>query len=324
MLRFPKTYFASAAMILAGSLAIALAQQPGPKPVRRAQPPKFDSSASSNFFNNALDEGLAGPRPNLGKPNAVANNTPAVGTPAAGNTGGSGSGTGWSSIISGATIEDSIKSLKLQTDASVTTPSDFAGKGYKTVRRDFSVLAMLFAITGDYDGDVRFKNDAPAARDVFARTAANAKVGTQQVFNEAKLRKTELGELVGGTSPYGGKEAERKPTWNTVCDRSPLMQHLESIYEPKLKPALASEAQFKANSEELVKDAEIIAAIGQVMMQNGMEDADADDYKVFCQRLVKAGKDIVDGVKLKNFQSASAAGGEIGKCCTECHENYRS
>jgi len=73
-----------------------------------------------------------------------------------------------------------------------------------------------------------------------------------------------------------------------------------------------------------VKDAEMIAAIGEAMAQNGMEDADADDYKAFCKRLVKAGKDIVDGVKLKNFQSASTAAADIGKACTECHENYRS
>jgi cytochrome c556 len=183
---------------------------------------------------------------------------------------------------------------------------------------------MLFAIAGDYDADVRFKKDAPAARDVFARTAANSKVGTQQVFNEAKLRKQELSDMVGGTSPFAGKDAERKPTWNTVCDRSPLMQHLESIYEPRLKPAMASESQFKSKSDEIMQDAEMIAAIGQVMMQNGMEDADADDYKAFCNRLVKAGKDIVDGVKLKNFQAASAGSAEIGKVCTECHENYRS
>src|SRR5262245_35167748 len=98
--------------------------------------------------------------------------------------------------------------------------------------------------------------------DVFARTAANSKVGTSQVFQEAKLRKAELQDLVGGSSPYQGKDAEAKAAWNTVCDRSPLMQHLEKIYEPELKPLLSDKGQFTANLEKVTHNAEIIGAIG--------------------------------------------------------------
>ena len=199
------------------------------KTVKRAQPPKF--SKTDNFYADAFKEGLVGERPgNLSQPAAVATggNTAA---PGSGSTTGSGAGgvagSGWAALISGPTIEDEIKALKLQVDQNVTTPSDFAGKGYKLARRDFSMLAMLFGIAGEYEGDVRWKNDAPAARDVFARTANNAKVGTQQVWQEAKLRKDELTDLIGGSSPYGGKEAEAKAAWKDVCGRAPLMQHLE-------------------------------------------------------------------------------------------------
>src|SRR5690606_11712664 len=128
-------------------------------------------------------------------------------------------------IVSATTVEDMVKGHKLQVDQNVTTPTDFAGKGYKVASRDFSILAMLFAIAGEYDCDVRWKKDAPAARDVFARTAANAKVGTPQVYQEAKLRKEELADLLNGSSPYGGKESEVAAPWKDVCGRSPLMQH---------------------------------------------------------------------------------------------------
>lgn len=314
------------ASVLLVSAAALFAQGKGPRTVKRAQPPKFDNAVKDTFFADAFKEALVGERPaDLNK--AVASSGPKVGpgpaTPA-GDGGGASSGTGWSSLISSSTIEDEIKALRKNVDAGVTTPSDFAGKGYKAARRDFSMLAMLFAIIGDYDGDVRFKKSAPAARDVFARTAANAKVGTSQVFNEAKIRKQELGDLLNGSDPFGGKEAEKKPTWTQVCDRSPLMQHLEAIFEPRLKQNLSDKGRFTNNAEEVVRDAEVIAAIGQVMMAEGMEDADADDYKQFCAKLVKAGKDITEAVKLKNFDAASAAAAAIGKSCTECHEAYRS
>ena len=295
------------------------------KSVKRAQPPKFDKKGEV-FYPDAFKEGLVGSRPaDLGKaaaPSVTAGNPTGPG-PAAGPSGGV-AGSGWSAIISGQTIEDEVKELKKLIDADVTTPSDYAGKGYKVARRDFSMVAMLFGIAGEFDGDVRWKKDAPAARDVFARTAANSKVGTSQVFQEAKLRKAELQDLVGGASPYQGKDSEAKAVWNTVCDRSPLMQHLEKIFEPELKPLLSDKGQFTANIDKVTHDAEIIGAIGAVLAKSGMEDADADEYKAFCTKLQKAAKEIVDAAKIKNFDAASSAGTAIGKACTECHEGYRS
>lgn len=297
------------------------AQQKG-KTIKRAQPPKFEKKGDP-FYDDAFKDGLVGARPaDLGKAAAPAA-TVGTPTPAASGTGGL-AGSGWSAVISGQTIEDEVKELKKLIDLEVTTPSDYAGKGYKVARRDFSMLAMLFGIAGEFDGEVRWKKESPAARDVFARTAANSKVGTSQVFQEAKLRKGELQDMVGGSSPFQGKDGDAKAVWNTVCDRSPLMQHLDRIFEPQLKPLLSDKGQFTANLDKVTHDAEIIGAIATVLAKDGMEDADADEYKVFCVKMQKAAKEIVEAAKVKNFDAASSAGTAIGKACTECHEGYRS
>jgi hypothetical protein len=298
------------------------------KAVKRAQPPKFDKAGA--FYSDAFAEGLVGERPaNLSQGVAVASS--GASTPL--NTGGKTSaaaatpvaaGTGWSAIISATTIEDEVKALKLAVDQGVTTPSDFAGKGHKATRRDLSMLAMLFGIAGEYDGEVRWKSQAPAARDVLGRTAANAKVGTSQVFQEAKLRKEELQDLVGGGNPFTDKEAETKANWKDVCGRAPLMQHLEAIWEPRLKPLLADGGKLTANADKVQHDAEIIAAMGEVLGKEGMPDADSDEYKAFCAKLRDGAKAILDGVKTKNFDSAAQGSATIGKTCTECHESYRS
>jgi len=306
--------------------AFVSAQTKGKKTVRRAQPPKVEHRPEI-FFDDALKEALSGPRPaNLGQkaPAVAASPGSATSAPPAGSSAADATGGGWSSVISAATVEDEIKSLKLLVDVEVTTPSDYAGKGYKVARRDFSVLAMLFAIAGEYDGDVRWKKDAPAARDVFARTAANSKAGSLQVFNEAKLRKQELQDLVGGQSPYEGKNAEAKANWGSICDRPPLMQHLETMFDPRVKAAVSDEGNFKSNLEKLSHDAEILAAIGTVLAKEGMADADSDDYKVFCQTVRKSGREIVEACKNKNYAAASSAVSAIGKACNDCHENYRS
>ncbi len=301
-------------------------QTKGKKPVKRAEPPKIEHRPEI-FFGDAFKEALSGSRPaNLGpSAKAVAGNpgTPASTPPAGSSAPADTSASGWSAIISAAAVEDEIKAQKLLVDADVTTPSAYAS-GHKSGRRDFSMLAMLFAIAGEYDGDIRWKKDAPAARDVLARTAANSKVGTQQAYNEAKLRKQELQDLVGGQSPYEGKEAEVKAQWPTVCDRAPLMQHLEQMFDPRVKAAVSDEGNFKSNVEKLSHDAEILAAVGAVLAKEGMEDADGDEYQAFCEVLKASGREIVEACKNKNYDAASSAVSAIGKACNDCHELYRS
>ncbi len=204
-----------------------IASGQGRKLANRAKLPTFDSAKTDRIFFSDVFARLEGERP--ANPNASVVQAPVGGTPAGGDTA-EGQSYAWSKIISGASIEDEVKAIKLATDKNITTPQDFAGRGYKEVRRDFSVLAMLFAIVNEYDGDVRFKRDAAAARDVFARTASNAKAGNNNVYNESKKRKDELQDLLNGAVLAEKVEAEDND-WTKIADRSPLMQRLEAAQE---------------------------------------------------------------------------------------------
>jgi len=301
------------------------------RPVRatqRAQPPDWDRRSTAGvFFENAFTEGLVGQRPpSLGSVAATVPVPPAGGPPPATPSaqpapGSSTGGYAWSQVISPAVIEDEIKSLKLAVDQVVTTPTKFAGSDYKNARRYFSLLAMLFAIVAEYDGEVRWKQDAPAARDLFARTAGNAKVGTIQVFNEAKQRKDDLSELIGGGRLQGQGAAETD--WSLVCDRSPLMQWLERALDERLAPASAEAPQFQRGRDQLLHDAELVAAIAAVLGSAGMDDADDEEYAAFCARMKGGALQVVEAVKLNDQAKARAAVGEINKACSECHEAYR-
>ncbi len=316
-------YLLIAAAILSLPMVVVLAQTKAPKTVKRAQPGKLRSDI---FYADAFKEGLVGERPaDLGKAGAVAAAGPASSAPAAGSSAAAGpAGSGWSALISPGTIEDGIKSLKQLVDKEVTTLSDFKGKGHKLARREYTMLAMLFGIASEYEGDVRWKKDSAAARDAFGRSAGNFKVATDAAFNEAKARKQELGELVGGSSPYGGKSGEAKTNWPQIAGRAPLMQYLETAWEPRLKPALSDKAAFTANADKVLRDAEMFAAIGEVLAKEGMADAEAAEYKDFSLKLRDGAKQIINAVKQKDFGEASKASAIIGKACTECHENYRS
>jgi cytochrome c556 len=302
------------------SLASLSAQKSGGKPGQRARLPKFDNGKEKGVFFENIFEKLVGPRVVNDTPTVVENTNP--GSPGGDDPGGI-AGSGWAEIISPEVIENEIKAIKVKVDSDVDTPSDFKGRGYKRARRHFTVLAIMFAVIGEYDGDVRFQEYAPAARELFAKAARNCKAGSTPTYNEAKLRKADLQDLVGGGGIEAPGKFEKAAKWATVCDRSPLMQRLEFAIQQTLQPMTADKSEFLAQGEAILHEAEMVAVMAEVLCKAGMEDADDETYTGFAQQMKKSARNIVDAVKLKNDEAARKAVGEINKACSNCHEDYR-
>ena len=291
------------------------------KPAKRAKLPEFNESQTSRIFFTDAFAKAEGERP--ANPNASAAPTAAPGAPGGTASEAAVSAYAWSKIISSTTIEDEVKAIKFSADTNVKTPTDFAGRGYKVVRRDFSMLAAMFAIINEYDGDVRWKKDAAAARDLFARTASNAKAGGNiNVYNEAKKRRDDLLDLLNGSS-LAAKAEEQANNWEHIVDRSPVMQRLETAAEKNLAPWTSSKGEFSSNIEQVLHEAEIVAALSEVLTREGMTDADDDDYVAYARLMKTSALDVVAAVKLNNDEQARKATGEIAKACSDCHDNYR-
>lgn len=287
--------------------------------VKRAKPPHWNRSASDAFFTDAREK-LQGERPAHGGLAAPAD----PGRPADEPGGGGGGTFTWSKLIEPDTVEDEIKSLQKQFSETITTPAPFKGGGAKTARRQLTELAVLFAIIAEYDGDVRWKKDAVNMRELIGRTGMNCKVGTDASFNEAKLRKDELETLVRGGASPSVAGADPKVAWEKIAGRPPLMQRLEALQQQGIAVYTANAADFNKNLDKALKEAELIAAIAEVIQRPGFEFTDDDQYLNFAKAMRDAALTIVDAAKSKNYDAARAASGKIDKACSQCHEGYRS
>ena len=298
-----------------------VAAQSGGKKYRRAKLPKFSSQEASRIFFDDVFSTLVGQRPSADSDGQkVVPST--VSSPDATPDATAGGGMAWSKIVSATTIEDVIKTLKLGLDKLFTTPSAFAGRGYKPARQSFTLLAMLFAVVDQYDGDVRWKSQAPVARDMFARTAANLKAGGSiQVYNEAKQRKLDLDDIVRGSRLEG--EAEEDKTWDTIVDRTPLMQLLETRFETNLKQWTNSKSEFNKDLEKVQREAEMVVVIAEVLMAEDMDDAGDDEYREFAQLLKDGGQKVVQAVKSDDVDLAAKGVTDISRSCVDCHDFYR-
>ena len=299
----------------------------GQRKPERVKPPTFTSEQMNGvFFPDAASQ-LKGQRPtSQAAPRASAgptNGKPATGGATAGSaTGDAGNDElAWHNLISPTALEDLIKGSKLRLDKTITTPAAFAGGGFAVARKEFSMQALLFAIIETYPTDVRWKSSAPVARELMSRVAANTKVGSAQVHDEAKKRMLDLGDLTNGTQLSG--KAGGEIDWSKLIDHAPTMQLLEWALQDSISPSTASPEAFAKNKDSLQHHAELVAVLGKVMTVEEMPFADDKEYIALAQEMISQARQVVLAVKADNPELARQATAKIGQSCTKCHDTFR-
>jgi hypothetical protein len=304
------------------------AEGPADSGKRRALPPKWNQSTLDKFFPDPRAT-LEGERPAFGNTSGAATNKSHTDDGgAAGNTADSAIplATGdfaWSKLIAPESLVDEIKSYPSLVKADVKSPSDFKGGGFKRARRDFSMLAVAFAVIAEYDGEVRWKNQAAVARDLFARAGFNCKAATDQTFSESKARADDLAALIRGESLPASANPEPKIEWPKVANRPPLMSRLELAQQNRLAVWTANPGDFAKNLDGISREAQIVAVLAEVIQRDGFEFTDDGNYKGFARDLQKHALEIAEAARVKNFDQARLAAGELAKACSNCHGSFR-
>ncbi len=295
------------------------------KPIRAEAPVFSTGQFDSVFFENPASQ-LNGSRPTFAEMagSTAANNSTRLNAPAAASENPpSVDPHGWKELIAPNSLEDLIKAGKLRLDKIVTTPAAFKGGGFVDARTEFSLQALLFAIIESYPADVRWKSSSSEARQLFTRVAANTKIGSDQVFAEAKARLLDLNDLIGGTPLVALKRDSEEIDWSNLIDRVPLMHLLDWAHQENLSKLVASEAEFKNNGDAVQRYAELIAVLGKIALGEEMPDASDDDYATLAKAMVTQAQQVSLAVKTGNADLARSAAAQIGQTCTNCHDNFQ-
>ncbi len=310
--------FVALGLVLVAGLGVVVAAE------KRSPAPSFQSDQLRGVFFDKLDDALRGDLPSLSSLRGASTaSTPNASGPTANiaASAAEGNASGWAKLVSPASLEDEVKRVRLRYDNGITTPGAFNGGGFQDARRDLSILATLFAVISEYNGDVRWKDQAGAARDLIARSAFNCKAGSTQVYNEAKLRKNDLEDLVSG-SGLANRESEPQADWSMIVDRSPMMEYLEGLSEA-LQDASNSEASIKSNTETIKRQAELIAMVGQVLVKEGMDEADDKEYQKLSNSMTTAASNVASAIERGDLATIREAVGAITQSCDACHEQFR-
>lgn len=309
------------ALIVFGSLICAagfavidgIAQQKKVRRVVRVARPTFEENNWQDIYFEDVDSALVGARPEISEPEA-----PTV----AANESESSTSTGaWSDVVSSSTLEDEAKSLVQKLNTTLTSPVKFK-TSYTDVNQIFSELALVFAIIQQYDGDVRWKDDAPNALAAMQRAAVNSRNSSDASYEYCNLRKFELTDLIRGENYPQIETPSETIDWTNVIDRSPSMIRLQ-ISDDQIKQWTAAEDEFESNTDKIFHEAQWVSAIARVIAMEDMDDTDDDGYLEFCGSMEEAAKETVDAVKLNDYGRASKYANLMSQSCSNCHEEWK-
>ena len=288
--------------------------------MQRAKPPVWSQDVLDEFFVDAREQ-LVGERP--AKLAAGAATAASAGQGSAAAVGVENAGAApWSQVISGDALAAEVKQLAASLRDPLANPAKFKSGGYKTCRAAFNELAVLFAVIAEYDGDVRWQEDAPMLRDALSRAARNCKTGTDQTFAEAAELRTQLDDLIRGER-LGGKPAPPPERWSDLADRPLLMTRMESALQEGISPALSSARDFSRKSVDVQQEAEVLSLLAAVIDREEFEYWDDENFQEHSSALRAASRDLTRAAAEANYEAARAAAGAASQSCSACHEGYR-
>lgn len=289
-------------------------------PELRARRPQLDQQVNP-FFKDFQAEALVGSPPDwsqlskMGKPGSSSI------TGAAGSEVAEGAG-GFDSLISSSVMEDEIKKSANLLTTQITTPVKFRSD-YRDVHQTYSQLAALFAINEVYAGEVRWHDDAPAFRELMGRTAAGTRVSTPQAYQMALQTREDLQQIIRGGRASVSASGEPLEDWGGVVDRTPMMSWLEQLATEEMRQFSSDEETIKENQSELLHDAELVAAIAQLLVQPEMDEYDDDDYAAHAQAMKRAALEVKNALELQDYQGVQDAVNSINQSCDDCHADFR-
>ncbi len=227
----------------------------------------------------------------------------------------------WSALISPEVIEDEIKAQQLRLGDAVSSPARFKAGEYQNARAHLAMLAVLFAIDAEHDEPMRWRREAPAMRDALAHAATSSSVASSEAFAEAQARSQDLEGLIRG-NPAAMSQSAQSWDWSNSPQFESLMKRLEQA-QKGLTGLEARGGNRARNAEQWSREAQLIAALAEVIDRQEQEALEAKAYREHAAAMRTNAVALREAIERKNAEQMRTSLMGISKACDDCHAEFR-
>ena len=253
-------------------------------------------------------------------PNMVAA-TPQPAETTASATAASGDTTQWSTLIPGMVLDEEAKLIRSRLTSNLQTVATY-NNSIDAVSTDTLVLAALAGIAERTDGEVRWKDRAPVVRqlsyDVWSAVGSRG----MKAFRETQLPFEKLRDAMDGARVEA--DADPDVPMNEYADRSSMMIRIKQSSD-WLRTNVSTEKNLSddAIKRDVIREASLLAALGQVVAQPDYDYAEEDEYTQMTRDFVQAALGMREAAETEDFAKYQSAYKGMMKQCGVCHARYQ-
>jgi hypothetical protein len=281
-------------------------------------PPQWSAADRAPFFDDAFAE-LQGERPSFQRAppaEAARDETAAKDGPADAND-----AVAWNTLVSAEVLETEVKRQATLIRDACQSPERFKAGGNRQFRDAALLIAQLMQVIGEYPETIRWRESAPAAAQLLARSGANARTASDAVFRDAQARGEDLQRLLRGERLEAPTGDDSWPA--AAADRGVAMRRMELAHAERLPEWLGLPRGLARHAGELEHEAEVLAALAVLVTREGYPDADSPNYVELGRALRDASVALREAVQRQDGAGAETALRRAGQACAACHDAYR-
>ena len=231
-------------------------------------------------------------------------------------------GVAWNDLLPADILQAEAKKVLNRSKAWLQGQGTYNGN-YKDISVDGSVMAALAGVAAETTAEVSWKANAPYIRD-FGHEMAEAATGLgKDNYEKSKVAFDKLDAIFSGTVPADAKKPSPTRPFHETASREGLMKRIDKA-KNWMRDNINTEAKLKGESEAIVHEAMVIAALGKIVAAEGYSSADEADYQQFANALINGAKDAAAAAKDQSFQKFTDSMNKVNKSCEQCHANYGS
>ncbi|MEX0717705.1 MAG: hypothetical protein WD066_14015 [Planctomycetaceae bacterium] len=227
----------------------------------------------------------------------------------------------WADAIGHDVLDDEVKKIVNRLNEKLQTVGTY-NSSHLELPPHINTLAVLAEVAVEHPGEVRWKDKAKYIRDLAGRMAA------EKLQQGAKSHKAlqepfeQITVLMSGSDPGGLPDSPERRPFSEVSEFFYIMKRIESG-STWLKVNVTSDEALSSSKEDVLREAGVLSVLGKVIVSEGSDYADFEDFVGYSKDLVEAGRQMTAAAHAGNFAEYDKGITRAYKACQECHSVYK-
>lgn len=228
----------------------------------------------------------------------------------------------WAGLISMATIDEEVKSIRNFMTENVQSVGTF-NSSMLMIPPKAAALGALSEVVKDHSETVSWKDDAKYIRDL------SKKINSAPLQRGAKDQKRvqELFEAISDTlnrsRPAGLEEPPETDSFAEVAEMRLLMMRMEEA-EKKMKTEAGTESAMGSKKELILHESSMMAVMAKIVSTPGYGYGDDAKFTGYAGDVVNASLAIKAAAEANDFAAYESALTKIATTCSNCHSDYKN